>query len=243
MHQITVGEYRIDVVRKKIKNLHLGVYPPDGRIRVAAPLNVKDEAIRLHVLAKLGWIKKHIAEFQSQTRQSVREYISGESHYLEGNRFLLNVIPNASYNRIKIRNNTFIDLYVKPGTGLGKRRELMEEWYRSRLKARIEPLVHKWQARIGVEALEFKVKRMKTKWGSCNIKDKRIWINLELAKKPEQSLEYIVVHELLHLKETSHGSVFKELMDKLLPDWRLRKKELNKFPLSYEEWEEIYNEE
>lgn len=236
MHQIMVGDYTIDVVRKDIKNLHLAVYPPHGRIRIAVPKQLDDETIRLHLVTKLAWIKKHIARFEQVERLSQREYITGESHYLEGRRYLLNVIPDSNINMIKIRGNTHIDLYEKPGTPIVHRPLMMQEWYRARLKARIEPLIRKWQEIIGVQIKEWSVKKMKTRWGTCNIKAKRIWINLELAKKPEDCLEYIIVHELLHLIEKHHNDNFKALMDKYLPDWRVRKDLLNRLPLSHEEW-------
>ncbi|MDY0152524.1 MAG: SprT family zinc-dependent metalloprotease [Candidatus Cloacimonas sp.] len=237
MHQIKVGDYTIDVVRKDIKNLHLAVYPPHGRIRIAVPQELDDETIRLHLVSKLAWIKKHIAGFEQVERLSQREYITGESHYLEGRRYLLNVIPDASINMIKIRGNTHIDLYEKPGTPIWHRPVMIQEWYRARLKVRIEPLITKWQDIIGVQIKEWSIKQMKTRWGTCNINAKRIWINLELAKKPEDCLEYIIVHELLHLLERNHNDVFRSYMDKYLPDWRFRKEVLNKFPLSHEEWE------
>jgi hypothetical protein len=235
--QITVSDYKIDVVRKSIKNLHLSVYPPTGRIRIAVPKQMDDESIRLHIVSKLGWIKKHIARFEQVERLSHREYITGESHYLEGKRYLLNVIPDSSINRIKLRGGAYIDLYEKPGTPIVHRPLMMQEWYRARLKARVEPLISKWQDIIGVQINEWAIKQMKTKWGTCNILAKRIWINLELAKKPEDCLEYIIVHELLHLLEKHHNDSFKALMDKYLPDWRVRKDILNRFPLSHEEWE------
>ncbi len=236
MHQITVGDYTIDVVRKNIKNLHLAVYPPTGRLRVAVPLHIDDEAVRLLIITRIGWIKKHIAEFQHQERQSEREYITGESHYLNGKRYLLNVIDNSSVNHIKIRNNTYIDLYVKPDVTFTHRKEMMTEWYRARLKARIEPMLIKWQEIIGVEIKEWQIKQMKTRWGTCNIKAKRIWINLELAKKPEQCLEFIIVHELVHLLVRNHNDRFVGYMNKFLPNWKAYKDELNRFPLSHEEW-------
>ena len=237
MHQITVGQYTIDVVKKDIKNLHLAVYPPNGRIRIAAPKQLDDETIRLHIVSKLSWIKKQISKFEQADRLSNRDYVTGESHYLEGKRYLLNVIPDASINQIKLRGKTYIDLYEKPGTPHWHRPLIIQEWYRARLKARIEPLIIIWQEAIGVQINEWAVKQMKTKWGTCNIVAKRIWINLELAKKPDDCLEYIIVHELMHLLEKHHNDRFKSLMDRYLPDWRVRKERLNKLPLSHEEWE------
>jgi len=237
MHQITVGQYTIDVVKKDIKNMHLAVYPPNGRIRIAVPKQLDDETIRLHIVSKLSWIKKNIAKFEQADRLSSLDYVSGESHYLEGKRYLLNVISDASINQIKLRGKTYIDLYEKHGTPVGHRPLMIQEWYRARLKVRIEPLIAKWQDVIGVQINEWAVKQMKTKWGTCNTRAKRIWINLELAKKPDDCLEYIIVHELMHLIEKHHNENFKALMDRYLPDWRVRKDRLNRLPLSHEEWE------
>ncbi|MDD2230046.1 MAG: SprT family zinc-dependent metalloprotease [Candidatus Cloacimonetes bacterium] len=234
MQQITVGDYTIDLVRKDIKNLHLSVSPPTGRIRLAVPRQLDDETIRRHIVSKLGWIKKHIAEFEQTERLSPLEYLSGESHYLAGKRYLLKVIPDSRINKIELRGDSYIDLYEKPGTALAHRQQMLQEWYRARLKVRIEPLILKWQEIIGVQIDEWAVKQMKTRWGTCNIRAKRIWINLELAKKSEDCLEYIIVHELMHLLEKYHNDHFKVLMDKYLPDWRIRKDRLNKSPLSHE---------
>lgn len=237
MHQITVGQYTIDVVKKDIKNLHLAVYPPNGRIRIAVPKQLDDETIRLHIVSKLSWIKKQITKFEQAERLSQRDYITGESHYLEGKRYILNVITASNINQIKLRGKRYIDLYEKPGTPHWHRPLMIQEWYRARLKARIEPLIAKWQDIIGEHLSEWAVKQMKTKWGTCNINAKRIWINLELAKKPDDCLEYIIVHELMHLIEKHHNDNFKALMDRFLPDWRVRKDRLNKLPLSHEEWD------
>ncbi|MCK9583843.1 MAG: M48 family metallopeptidase [Candidatus Cloacimonetes bacterium] len=238
MQQITVGDYTIDVVRKDIKNLHLAIYPPTGRIRLAVPRKLDDETIRRHIVSKLSWIKKHIAQFEQAEGLPPLEYISGESHYLEGRRYLLNVIPDCSINQIKLRGKTHIDLFEKSGKTQAHRHHMMQEWYRARLKVRIEPLLLKWQELIGVQVNEWAVKQMKTRWGTCNIRAKRIWINLELAKKSEDCLEYIIVHELMHLLEKYHNDKFKALMDKHLPDWRERKDSLNKSPLNHEDWED-----
>jgi predicted metal-dependent hydrolase len=226
IQQIKVGDYSIEIVRKNIRNMHLRVYAPDGRIRLSAPWRQDEDTIRRFVSSKLAWIGKHIDEIQSRERVSESEYITGESLWLEGQRYLLNVISGSAFYRIHIRDDIYIDLYMKALTDKIKRGELLSEWYRARLKARIEPLMAKWHKIMGVEVKEWSVKRMKTKWGTCNITAKRIWINLELAKKPERCLEYIIVHELLHLVEKHHNDVFKAHMDRLLPDWRMRKKEL-----------------
>ena len=232
MHQITVGELVIDVVRKDIKNLHLAVYPPDGRVRIATPLKLDDEAVRLFAISKIAWIKKHQAQFDAQPRQSKREFVSGESHYFQGHRYLLNVIYHQSAPKIAIRNKTYIDLYVREDRTEAQRQRVMMEWYRQHLKNDIPPLIAKWEEVMGVTVNDWGVKQMKTKWGTCNIEAGRIWLNLELAKKPNHCLEYIVVHEMLHLLERHHNERFVAYMDKFLPNWRFYKEELNRYPLS-----------
>jgi predicted metal-dependent hydrolase len=226
------------VVRKRIKNLHLGVYPPDGRVRVAAPLLVNDEAVRLFVISKLAWIKRHQAKFAGQERQSARECVTGESHYFQGRRYRLNVIHHQGHARVTLRNNTTMDMQVKEEADADYRRRLLSGWYRQQLKGQIPVLIEKWEPIMGVSVADWGVKQMKTKWGTCNIKARRIWLNLELAKKPHHSLEYIVVHEMTHLLEKGHDDRFKRLMDRFLPQWRQYRVALNSAPLGWEEWEE-----
>jgi predicted metal-dependent hydrolase len=237
MHQITVNDMVVDIVRKDIKNLHLAVYPPSVRVRVAAPLRIDDEAVRLAVISRLPWIRRQQAKFERQERQSKREYISGESHFYQGNRYLLNVIYYDGFPKIILRNNTHIDLYVRNGSDTTKRRHILQEWYRQQLKDAIPPLIEKWEAIIGMEVSEWRIKQMKTKWGTCNIEQHRIWLNLELAKKSSHCLEYIIVHELVHLLERHHNDNFIALMDQFMPRWRLLRAELNKAPLAHETWE------
>jgi hypothetical protein len=236
-HQITVGELVVDVVRKDIKNLHLAVYPPEGRVRVAAPLLVDDEAVRLAVISKLPWIKRQQAEFRSQERLSAREYVSRESHYYWGDRYLLNVITRDAPPEVVVRNLTTLDLYVRPGSDTAKRERVMQAWYRRQLKAAIPPLIAKWEPQLGVEVADWRVKRMKTRWGTCTVEARRIWLNLELVKKPPQCLDYIVLHEMLHLLERHHNARFVAYMDEFMPQWRLRRDELNAAPLAHETWE------
>lgn len=236
MHQIQVGGLKVDVVRKNIKNLHLGVYPPDGRIRIAAPLRVNDEAIRLAIVSKLTWIKKQQSRFLAQERQSEREFIYRESHYFFGKRYLLNIIEQSGPSKVRLQNKNRIDLYVPVGSNGSKREQVLIEWYRRELKALIPPLISKWEEIIGVTVEDWGVKKMKTKWGSCNIQSRRIWLNLELAKKPVQCLEYVVVHEMVHLLERKHNDHFKGLMDEFLPQWKHYRNILNQAPLSHETW-------
>jgi len=232
-HQIQVSSIAIDVVRKDIKNLHLAVYPPSGRVRIATPLNINDEAVRLFAISKLAWIKKKQKQFVEQQRQSIRECVSRESHYFQGKRYLLRVIEHHGSPEVKLRNKTYLDLYVRKGSSQWHRQKIITEWYRQRLKEQIPSLVEKWQNIVGVEINEWGVKQMKTKWGSCNISAKRIWLNLELAKKPLHCLEFIIVHEMVHLLERLHNEKFIGYMDKFLPNWRFYKEELNQYPLSH----------
>lgn len=237
MHQIMVNELEVDVVRKNIKNLHLAVYPPDGRVRVAVPLRVDDEAVRLAVISRWSWIRRQQRKFKEQQRQSPREYISGESHYFQGQRYLLNVIYEDVPPKITLRNKTYIDLTVRPGTSVDQREAVMRAWYRQHLKESAAPLIAQWQETIGVQVDDWRIKQMKTKWGSCKIEARRIWLNLELAKKPMRCLEYIIIHELIHLLERHHNERFVSLMDYYLPSWRTLRDELNREPLAHEDWE------
>ena len=237
MHRIIVNDLVVDVVRKDIKNLHLAVYPPNGRVRVAAPLLVDDEAVRLAVISKLGWIRRQQLKFAEQERQSEREYVSGESHYFQGKRYLLNVIYREGTPKVILRNNTKLDLFVRPGSDNLQREYVMLKWYRKQLKQAAPPLFAKWEVQIGVKAAEWGIKQMKTKWGSCNIEAKRIWLNLELIKKPNRCLEYIIVHELVHLLERHHNDRFMGFMDSFMPSWRLLRDELNREPLAHEDWD------
>ncbi len=235
-HQITVGGVRVSVVRKAIKNLHLGVYPPDGRVRVAAPLAVNDEAVRSAVTEKLGWIKRRREAFKSQPRQSKREMVSGESHYFLGQRYRLRVIPQKGPGKVTLNGNAYLDLCVRSDTTADQRETVLRRWHREQLRELIPPLIEKWQPMLGVEVASWGIKRMKTKWGSCNMEASRIWLNLELAKKPVQCLEYVIVHEMVHLRERHHNDRFIELMDKTLPSWQLQRDELNSHPLAHELW-------
>lgn len=226
----------VDVVRKNIKNLHLAVYPPTGRVRVAVPLRVSDEAVRMAVITRLAWIKRQQAKFKGQERQSEREFVTGESHYFQGRRYRLNVVYQNGPARVVIRNKSTIDLFVREGSDTSQRERVFLAWYRRQLKALIPPLIEKWESIIGVKVAEWGVKQMKTKWGTCTIKAHRIWLNLELVKKPVQCLEYIVVHEMVHLLERHHNDRFAARMDSFMPNWREVKVILRGFPLGHEVW-------
>lgn len=226
----------IDVVRKDIKNMHLAVYPPTGRVRIAAPLGVNDEAVRLFAISKIAWIRKHQRNFVSQDRQSPREYKQRESHYFQGKRYLLRITEQEAPARVKLKSKTYIDIFVRPNSTMEQKQSILNEWYRRELKKLIPELIEKWEQKIGVKVSDWQVKQMKTKWGTCNIEEKRIWINLELAKKPLHCLEYIIVHEMLHLIERHHNDRFMALMEKYMPQWKFFKEELNRFPVSHGKW-------
>jgi len=223
-------------VRKPIKNLHLSVHPPDGRVRVSAPSHIDDEAVRLAVVSKLSWIRRHQKTFADQPRQSQREMISGESHYFLGRRYRLNVTERNGPNRVTLNGTSELTMQLRPGTDRDRREQLLNAWYRRRMKELVPDLIAKWQPIIGVEVADWGIKKMKTRWGSCNTRDNRVWLNLELAKKSLNCIEYVLVHEMVHLLERNHSEHFKALMDKFLPQWQLYRDELNQAPLSYEEW-------
>ena len=237
-HRITISGLSVEIVRKDIKNLHLGVYPPTGRVRVAAPLRVSNEAVRLAVIGKLGWIKRQQARFERQPRQSMREMVSGESHYFSGQRYRLRLCVAEGPAKVVINHNSTIELHVRLGARLETRQRVMMNWYRQHLKDAIPPLLDKWQERLGVRVSACGIKRMKTKWGTCNAGAGRIWINLELAKKSVDCLEYVVLHELVHLLIRRHNDQFVEIMDECLPRWRSLRAELNGLPLAHEVWRE-----
>ena len=227
MERITVGNIDIDVIRKNIKNIYLSVYPPDGRVRLAVPEKMNDEAIRIFIVSKLAWITKQRKKFITQERQTERKFISGESHYYFGTRYLLNIVETTGKQHAELRNNKYIDLYVRPESSAGKRGKILSDWYRQSLKKVIPDCIKKWEEIMGVTVNDWGVKLMKTKWGTCNVRDKRIWINLELVKKNPQCLEYIIVHEMVHILERHHNEKFKAYMDKFLPNWKNIKDELN----------------
>ncbi len=190
--KIDLGGITIDVIRKNIKNVHLSVYPPTGRVRISAPSRMSLDTLRVFAISKLGWIKKHQHKLREQERETPREYIDRESHYYWGNRYLLQVIYQTGTPRVVVRTTKNIALYVREGSNVATRKRVMTEWYRQQLKAEIPTLIAKWEKIIGVEVAEWGVKQMKTRWGTCNTSARRVWLNLELAKKPPQCLEYVV---------------------------------------------------
>ena len=234
--RIDVAGTSIDVVRKDIKNLHIGVYPPAGRVRVAAPLRFDDDALRMAIISRMPWIRRKQAEFEQQDRQSQREFVTGESHYFEGRRYRLDVLEHDGPPAVHLLNRTTMQLRVRPGTDREKREATVERWYRQQLRDRVPGLLHKWEPKLGVRVSEVRIRKMKTRWGTCNTEAGRIWLNLELAKKPLACTEYIVVHELAHLIERSHNGRFRDLMDYSLPQWHLYRDQLNQAPLAHAGW-------
>jgi predicted metal-dependent hydrolase len=226
------------VVRKPIKNIHLSVLPPDGALRVTSPLEVKEDSIRLLVATKVPWIHKQKAKFQTQERQSAREYVSGETHHVFGRPYRLEVVYADHPPVIEVKGKNRMFLRMRPGATLDRRKRVVSQWYRDQLRIVSVELLEKWEKQIGVVPESWGIKKMKTRWGTCNPKARRIWFNLELAKKPPACIEYVVVHELLHLIEKKHNARFVELMTKHQPKWRSIKEELNRFILSHETWNE-----
>lgn len=235
---IQVSGIKISTVRKNIKNLHLGVYPPNGRVRIAAPLNTTDESIRLFAISKISWMKKQQKKFKEQDKQSKRDYTSGESHYFMGKRYLLNVIEQSKPQRVEINRNTHIDLHVHSEGFKDRKKKILENWYREELYRASLPIIKIYEKKLGVKVKDFKVRKMKTKWGSCNAEEKKISINLELAKKPLGCLDYVIAHEMVHFFERNHNSNFIERMNSLVRNWRSIRNELNTSPLGYDIWSE-----
>ena len=233
---IEVSGIPVEIRRKAIKNLHVGVYPPHGKVRVAAPPHLDDEAVRMAIVSRLSWIRRQQQGFVRQARQSAREIVTGESHYFGGRRYRLDVVERQGNPRVRVVNNSTLELQVRTGTDWVTRQQTLDRWYRREIKARIPELLAVWEPVVGVEVADCRIKRMKTRWGSCNIGARRVWLNLELAKKSPRCLEYILVHEMVHLLERHHTERFRALMDQCMPDWRLRKDELNETPLAHDDW-------
>ncbi len=232
---IHLGDIEVNVVLKSIKNIHLSVYPPLGRVRIAAPLRMDLDTIRIFAISKLAWIKKQQEKLRGQARHSPREYINRESHYVWGKRYLMKVIEHDSPPFVELKHSVLI-LHIRRGADEDKKQAILDEWYREQLKGEINLLIQKWAPHMGVETPSFIARKMKTKWGSCTPEAKSIRINLELAKKPPECLEYIVVHELTHLLEPTHNSRFIALMTKFMPKWRFYRDELNRLPVRHEQW-------
>ncbi|MCF6155665.1 MAG: M48 family peptidase [Candidatus Brocadia sp.] len=235
MQQIQLSNLPIDVIQKDIKNIHLGVYPPIGRVRISAPLRMDLETIRVFALSKLSWIKKQQQKLLSQERETPREFLTQESHYYLGKRYLLKVFEHNAAPKVILKHSV-LELYVRPGASIEKKRVVLEEWYRQKLKEIVPEYIACWKKKMRLDGVEYAIKKMKTKWGTCNREAKRIWLNLELAKKSKECIEYIIVHEMVHLLERHHNERFIAYMDTYLLKWRFYKEELNKSPLRHENW-------
>lgn len=235
-HRIQLGEIGVDVVRKDIKNVHLSVHPPTGRVRIAAPERMSLDTVRVFAISKLTWIRRQQRKLLEQERETPREFLDRESHYVWGKRYLLKVIEADQPPSVELSHGRMI-LCVRPGTDTARRREIFEEWHREQLRNAVPPLLEKWERLIGVTVERFFVQRMKTKWGSCNHGAGSIRLNTDLARKPRECLEYIVVHEMAHLLEPTHNARFIELMNGFMPKWQYRREILNRLPVRHESWD------
>ena len=233
---LRLGETRIELVRKDIKHVHLTVHPPAGRVRIAAPRHLSDDAIRAFAIAKLGWIRRQQAKLRDQERETPRELVDRETHYVWGRRVLLRVVEADAPSRVEL-SPLRLTLHVRPGTPARKRITLLEEWSRSQLRAALPALLPKWERRLRVRVRRVFIQRMKTKWGSSNPRTGTIRLNTQLVRKPLECLDYLVAHEVAHLRESKHDARFVELMDSLLPSWRSIRQTLNRLPVRHEDWE------
>jgi hypothetical protein len=233
--QIKLGGIAVDVEQKDIKNIHLSVYPPTGRVRIAAPLRMDLDTIRVFAIAKLGWIKSQQKKLLEQERETPREYLDRESHYVWGKRYLLKIEQREGAPEVELKHSRMI-LRIRPAAPRERMREVLESWYREQLKAVLPPLIAKWEPLMGVRVERCFVQKMRTKWGSCSHESRNIRLNTDLAKKPPECLEYIVVHELAHLLEPTHNPRFIALMDQFMPKWKFYKELLNKLPVRHEDW-------
>lgn len=239
--QLSLGNLQVDVIKKDIKHVHLSVYPPDGKVRISAPLKMAMDTIRLYAISKLDWIRQQQRKMLAQERETPREYLNKESHYVWGKRYLLRVIEGDA-PPVVIRRHSTLELFVSAGSDSSKRHSVLEAWYRQQMREQIPALLVKWEPLLGVKASRVSVQRMKTKWGSCNPATGQIRLNTDLARKPPACLEYIIAHELAHLIEPTHNARFQSLMDNLIPHWRQVKQELNRLPVRHEDWVSPMNE-
>lgn len=233
--RIEIGGIVLEVVKKDIKNVHLSVYPPSGKVRISAPLRMNTDTIRVYAISKLSWIKQQQKKLRAQEREAPREYLDRESHYVWGKRYLLKVVEQDVAPAVELKHSRLL-LRVRTGSGKEKKQTVLEEWYRQQIKETVPPLIAKWQPLMGAKVKRFFVQQMKTKWGSCNPGSGTIRLNTELAKKPGECLDYIVVHEMAHLLEPTHNQRFVALMDQFMPKWRFHREELNRLPVRHESW-------
>lgn len=230
MQTIRVANFDIDILYKEIKNVHLSVYPPTGRVTISAPMHMNDELLRVYAISRISWIRKQQKQLQSQAREPQKEYVNRETHYFKGKRYLLQIEQTTGKSYAEIKHKKLI-CYIKPTKEKVDKEKAIDAFYRNYLKEILPTLIEKWELVLKVKLNEFGIKKMRTKWGTCNPVAKRIWINVELAKKPVQCLEYIVVHEMVHLLERKHNDKFIAHLNKHLPNWKQIKKELNELPV------------
>ena len=227
---IKLGEIYIQVTRKAIKNVHLSVHPPDGRVTLAAPTETRLEVARAYAISKLDWIRDQQEKLLNQPRETAREYVERESHYLWGRRYLMSVEYLDEKPSVQLDHKR-ITLIVRPGSTKEKREQVMREWHRSLLHEVVPPIIDKWEGKLGVKVRAYYLQRMKTQWGSCNHKAGNIRLNTELVKKPKDLLEYVVVHEMTHLLEPTHKDRFIGILNEVYPSWRDARLELNELPI------------
>lgn len=232
---IRLGNLVIALTRKDVKHVHLSVHPPRGRVSLVAPTGTRVEVARAYAISKLGWIRDQQAKLRGQQRETPRRFVTRESHYLWGRRYLLSVVEKDAKPAVRL-NHRMITLSVRPGSDRSKREAVMHEWHRSQLHEAVPPLIRKWERTLGVRVAGYFLQRMKTKWGSCNHRSGTIRLNTELVKKPKDLLEYVVVHEMLHLVVPTHSERFLALMSKHYPAWQVARAELNELPLAAEAW-------
>lgn len=235
--QITLGDITIALTRKQVKHVHLSVHPPNGRVTMVVPQATRLAAARAYAISKLRWIRDQREKLRTQPRELPRAFVTRESHYLWGRRYLLTVQEMDTKPSVVAKNQRLV-MTVRPGASASKRAEVMHEWHKSLMHAAVKPLLSKWETRIGVKASAYFLQRMKTKWGACNARARNIRLNTELVKKPRDLLEYVIVHELMHLIEPRHSDRFMALMDRHYPHWRDARAELNALPLSAQAWSE-----
>ncbi|KVV62917.1 metal-dependent hydrolase [Burkholderia cepacia] len=232
---IDLGNLHVDVVRKDIKHVHLSVYPPDGHVRISAPLHMTSDIIRVYAISRLDWIRRQQRKLLSQERETAREYLNRESHYVWGKRYLLRIVEAEGPSTVRLKHST-LELVLRPDSDVSKRREALDAWYRQQIREAVPRLLEKWESSLGVKARRILVQHMKTKWGSCNPATGNIRLNTDLACKPPECLEYILVHELLHLIEPTHNARFQSMMDQFMPHWQQVRDSLNRLPLRHEQW-------
>jgi predicted metal-dependent hydrolase len=234
---IELGDITIEVTRKAIKNVHLSVHPPDGRVTLAAPRDTRLDVARAYAASRLTWIRRQQEKLRAQARETPRAYVERESHYLWGRRHLLSVIEKDEKPHVTVDHRRII-LSVRPGSDQAKRAEVMHTWHKLLLHDFVRPLIRRWEPRLKVTVAAYFLQRMKTKWGSCNPAARHIRLNTELVKKPKDLVEYVVVHEMVHLLEPTHSARFVAILDEQFPSWREARAELNELPLAAEDWRE-----